>query len=136
VGYQAVFYRDPQGRMPVSVAIDRLGPTCQDSVDWQIGLLNELHDERPHLPFPHSSALKGKSFAGLRELRCHCGKRHHRIIYRRSGRFFILLHMILDKEGAIPEQDKSIAIRRWDDFKQRMDAKPTGTPRAMGSDAP
>ena len=38
MSYQAIYDRDRTGRMPVSDAIDRLGPVCQVSVDWQIGL--------------------------------------------------------------------------------------------------
>ena len=93
-------------------------------------------DARPHLGDPHSSALRGEKYRTFRELRCDCGKQHHRIIFRRSDRFFILLHMILNKEGEIPEQDKQIARERWDDFVARMDATPTAKPRAMGNDAP
>ncbi len=136
VSYQAIYYRDRAGRMPVSDAIDRLGPSCQDSVDWQISLLNDLSDKRPHLGDPHSSALKGARYRAFRELRCDCGKQHHRIIFRRSARFFILLHIILNKEGELSEQDKRIALDRWKDFIARMDAVPTAKPRAMGKDAP
>ena len=136
MSYQAVYYRDRGGRMPVSDTIDSLSPSCQDSVDWQISLLNDLSDARPHLGDPHSSALRGEKYRTFRELRCDCGKQHHRIIFRRSDRFFILLHMILNKEGEIPEQDKQIARERWDDFVARMDATPTAKPRAMGNDAP
>lgn len=84
---------------------------------------------------PHSSALKGEKYRAFRELRCDCGKQHHRIIFRRSDRFFILLHIILHKEGEIPEQDKRVALDRWNDFVARMDANPTARPRAMGNDA-
>jgi hypothetical protein len=136
VSYQAIYYRDRAGRMPVSDAIDRLGPNCQDSVDWQIGLLNDLSDARPHLGDPHSSGLKGERYRAFRELRCDCGKQHHRVIFRRSGRFFVLLHIILNKEGEIAEQDKKIALERWHDFIARMDAVPTAKPRPMGKDAP
>ena len=135
MAYQAIYYRDRNGGQPVSDVIDTLATSCQESVDWQISLLNDLSDERPHLPFPHSSALKGKRYRAFRELRCDCGKQHHRIIYRRSHRFLILLHMILDKAGEIAEQDKEIALQRWDDFTARMDANPTAKPRAMGQDA-
>lgn len=44
--------------------------------------------------------------------------------------------MILNKEGEILEQDKKIALDRWNDFIARMDAVPVAKPRAMGKDAP
>ncbi len=136
LSYQAVYYRDPQGHEPVNDTIRSLVAKCQDSVDDKISLLNMCDDKRPHLPFPHTSALRGTGYGELRELRCDCGKQHHRIIYGRSDRFLILLHMIPGKTGKIPEQDKRIALRRWGDFKARMDAEPTAKPRAMGADAP
>lgn len=136
MAYQAIYFRDRHGRTPVSETLDTLDPTCQESVDWQISLLNDLSDARPLLPYPHSSALKGDKYRAFRELRCHCGRQHHRIIYRRSGRFLILLHIVLHKEGEIPEQDKRIALDRWHDFVARMDARPRAKPRAMGKDAP
>ena len=52
MSYQAIYYRDRAGKTPVSDAIDRLGPSCQDSMDWQISLLNDLSDERPHWAIP------------------------------------------------------------------------------------
>ena len=135
--YQAVYYRDPRGAEPVNDAIDGLPPPHQESVDWTIGLLNELNDERPHLPFPYSSALKGKDYRAFRELRCDCGSTHHRIIFRRSRRLLVLLHMIVDKRtGEISEGDKKIAVDRWNDFVARMDSIPRGNPRAIGRDAP
>ena len=119
---------------PVSDYIDALDATCQDSVDWKIGLLNQLSDSNPELPFPHSSALKGPRYRAFRELRAHCGRTHHRILFRRSGRFIILLHA-LRKTGEVSEGDKAIALERWEDFTARMDAIPRADPRAMGHDA-
>lgn len=54
----------------------------------QVDRLNLLSDELPHLPFPHSSQVEGE----LRELRCHYGRTHYRVLYRRSDRLLILLH--------------------------------------------
>jgi hypothetical protein len=134
--YQAIYYCDPAGREPVNEAIDSLGAACQESVDWLVGLLNLTHDGNPTIPYPYSSALRGAKYRGLRELRADCGKTHHRIIYARSDRFWILLHMILNKTDEIPESDKAIGLARWLDFKARMDANPRANPRAMGHDAP
>jgi len=105
-------------------------------VDWMIGLLNALSDANPHLGYPHSSQIRGKDFREFRELRADCGRTHHRILFRRSGRLFILLHIVVNKRGELPAADKQIALDRWRDFVARMDAKPRGNPRAIGHDAP
>jgi hypothetical protein len=43
--------------------------------------LNMLRPNDAPLPFPWSSQLEGE----LRELRCHYGSEHDRVLYRRSG---------------------------------------------------
>jgi hypothetical protein len=136
VSYQAIYYRDSAGHEPVSEAIDTLDGACQDSIDHCIGLLNRLDDSNPELAFPYSSAIRTPKYRAFRELRPSCGRTHHRIIFRRSDDFFILLHVILNKTNDIPETDLEIASERWDDFKARMDAVPRKRPRAMGHDAP
>ena len=84
------------------------------------------------LPFPHSSQVRGP----LRELRCHYGPELYRVLYRRSGNLFVLLHMLRKDTGKIPGNDVAIAEQRWEDFKQRMDAPRRKPPRAAGHDAP
>ena len=102
------------------------------TIDLQIDRLNGLADNDPPLPFPHTSQIEGP----LRELRCHYGRAHYRILYRRSGNLFVLLHMIRKTTRAVPKADIEIAKERWDDFKARMDAKKRLPPRAAGDDAP
>lgn len=129
---QAVFYRDSDGAEPVSDFIDRLEEHVQVSIDAQIDRLNLLSDTVPRLPFPHSSQVEGE----LRELRCHHGRRLYRVLYRRSDRLIILLHIFAKRGEAIPESEKRIARERWDDFRRRMDTAPREPPRAAGHDAP
>lgn len=129
---QAVFYRSADGSEPVDEFIDRLEPRVQVVLDNQIDWLNHLTPFDPHLPFPHSSQVEGE----LRELRCHYGRQHYRILYSRSGSLFILLHAFRKTTGQIPEREKSIARQRWEDFRARMDAQPRVPPRAAGRDAP
>lgn len=129
---QAVFYRASDGSEPVDEFIDQLAIPAQVALDNQIDRLNQLTASSPHLPFPHSSQVEGE----LRELRCHYGKAHYRILYRRSRDLFILLHVFRKDTGKIPESEKRIARRRWDDFRARMDADPRTSPRPAGSDAP
>jgi phage-related protein len=136
VSYQAVFYRDALGRAPVNDFIATLDPRAQDSIDWMIDLLNGLTDENPELGYPYTSALKGTEYRAFRELRVHHGRRRYWIIFRRSGHLFVLLHMLEHKGDDIPKAAKDIAVARWEDFKQRMDAPLRRPPRAAGSDAP
>lgn len=129
---QAVYYRAPDGREPVNEYIDSLSPERQEEIDYTIGLLNRLRPDDPPLPFPFSSQVEGQ----LRELRCHYGRELYRILYRRSGNLFILLHILEKRTKQIPEADKQVARRRWDDFKARMDAMQRRPPRPAGHDAP
>ena len=142
---QAVFYRAPDGSQPVAEFLDREFPVepakkkphvsevqaaarKRVTIDLQIDRLNGLGDNDPPLPFPHTSQIDGP----LRELRCHYGRAH----YRRSGKLFVLLHLIRKTSRAVPRADIQIAKERWDDFKARMDAKKRVPPRAAGEDAP
>jgi class 3 adenylate cyclase len=70
-----------------------------------------------------------------RELRCHFGGDHYRILYRRSKNLFVLLHFLAKHSAAIPSADIRIAEARWDDFASRMNERPRRPPRAAGHDA-
>jgi phage-related protein len=91
-----------------------------------------LSPNDPPLPFPHRSQVENE----LRELRCHYGDRLFRVLYRRSGKLFVLLHIFEKRSKTISESDKLIALERWEDFKSRMDSRPRRPPRAAGHDAP
>jgi phage-related protein len=129
---QAVYYRDAGGTEPVSDFIDGLHPDRQVVLDNQIDRLNMLNNEMPHLPFPHSSQIDGE----LRELRAHYGRDLYRVLYRRSRRLVVLLHIFEKRTGVVPDAEITVAQRRWEDFRQRMDAEPRTPPRAAGHDAP
>jgi phage-related protein len=129
----AVFYRDDQGHEPVDEFIDRLRPVeAQVAIDHQIDRLNMLRTIDPPLAFPHSSQIEGE----LSELRCHYGRRLVRVLYRRSGNLFVLLHAFEKRSRLVSEEDKAVARARWGDFQARMDAQPRRPPRAAGHDAP
>ena len=130
--YQAVYYRDRAGREPVREFVEELDDSEQASLDNQIDRLNLLSDELPHLPFPHSSQVEGD----LRELRCHHGRNLYRVLYRRSDRLIVLLHIFAKRSAKVPEREVQLARERWLDFKARMDADPRVPPRAAGRDAP
>ena len=146
---QAVYYRTSDGSEPVAEFIDREFPveprkknpsarelkaaaTKRVTIDLQIDRLNGLANDAPPLPFPHTSQLDGP----LRELRCHYGRAHYRVLYRRSGNLLVLLHMIRKASEAVPPAEIEIAKERWKDFKDRMQAQPRKRPRAAGRDAP
>jgi phage-related protein len=146
---QAVFYRAADGSEPVAEFLEAqfpLEPRKKNSseselaaaakkrvtIDLQIDRLNELPDELPPLPFPHTSQVEG----ALRELRCHHGSRLYRILYRRSENLFVLLHALQKNSQKLPQADIEIAKKRWLDFKKRMDTEKRLPPRAAGGDAP
>ncbi len=129
---QVVYYRDPTGNEPVNQYIMERRIDHQLSIDAQVTLLNGLDPHDPPLVFPHSSQVSGQ----LREPRCHHGRTLYRILYRRSGNLFILLHIINKRDREIPQEDIAIAKARWQDFEERMNAYPRKPPRAAGHDAP
>lgn len=146
---QAIYYRAADGSEPVAEFLDLEFPleprkkkpntkeiqaaaTKRMTIDLQIDRLNGLANDEPPLPFPHTSQIEGP----LRELRCHFGRAHYRILYRRSANLFILLHMIRKTSKAVPRAEIEIAKQRWQDFKKRMEARPRKPPRAAGEDAP
>lgn len=130
---QAVYYRDRRGHEPVNAFIDALRPAAaQSAIDNKCDLLNGLPPGAPPLAFPHSSQIDG----GLRELRCHYGRRLFRVLYQRSGNVFVLLHIIEKYRGAILQADIELAKTRLADFRARMGASPRVPPRAAGHDAP
>jgi len=116
----------------VNDLIDRLDPKRQVVLDNQIDRLNMLMPANPHLPFPHSSQVRGE----LRELRCHYGRELYRVLYRRSQNLAVLLHMFRKDTGTTPESEIRVAEERWADFRARMDALKRKPPRAAGHDAP
>ncbi len=129
---QAVYFRDADGAEPVLEFIAGLDAKRRAALLRQLDRLNDLSDAMPHLPFPHSSQVEGE----LRELRCHMGSEHYRVLYRRSERLIVLLHAFRKTTGKLPSAEIKIAQKRWEDFKARMDAQPRRPPRAAGHDAP
>jgi len=129
---RALYFRAADGSEPVYDFIAGLDAKPRAALKRQIDRLNGLSDAVPHLPFPHSSQVEGE----LRELRCHMGSDHYRVLYRRSKRLIVLLHIFPKKTGKLPQAEIKIAQERWEDFKARMDANPRKPPRAAGRDAP
>jgi phage-related protein len=130
--FQAVYYRAADGSQPVREFLQSLEQKRRVSLLNQIARLNLLSDQVPHLPFPHSSQVDGE----LRELRCHFGAEHYRVLYRRSDGLFVLLNAFRKTTGRLPTSEVQTATMRWQDFQARMNTKPRRPPRAAGHDAP
>lgn len=130
--FQAVYYRAPDGSEPVRRFLARLPAKRRAAIANQVDRFNELDERMPHLPFPHSSQIDGE----LRELRCHYGSDHYRVLYRRSGSLIVLLHMFAKRTAKVPTREIEVANQRFEDFKARMNAPKRRPPRAAGHDAP
>ncbi len=128
----AKFYRDVDGSEPVDEFIENLQVAHQLAIDRQIDRINSLDEANPHLAYPYSSQIEGE----LRELRCHYGNTHYRILYRRSQQFVVLLHIFRKNSGPVDEAEKRIARERWDQFRVRIDAAPRQRPSPVGKKAP
>lgn len=129
---QAVYYRAADGSEPVRELIDGLDVKRRVVLLNQLARLNDLSDAQPHLPFPYSSQVDGE----LREMRCHVGSELYRVLYRRSARLIVLLHVFRKKTGKLPPGEIQTAQDRWADFRARMEARPRRPPRPAGHDAP
>ena len=129
MGWPVVYYRARDGSEPVNESIDALPGKVQVAIDNQIERLGLFG---PDLGFPYTSQIDGE----LRELRCHFGDDHYRILYQRSRNLFVLLHFVDKRTRAIPAGAIDIAQRRWADFQARMAERPRKPPRAAGRDAP
>ncbi|MGC2374033.1 MAG: type II toxin-antitoxin system RelE/ParE family toxin [Solirubrobacteraceae bacterium] len=130
--FQAVYYRASDGSEPVRELLQSLDKKHRVSLRNQIARLNLLSDDVPHLPFPHSSQVDGE----LRELRCHFGAEHYRVLYRRSEGLLVLLHAFRKTTGKLSTSEVHTAKMRSQDFQTRMNARPRRPPRAAGHDAP
>lgn len=129
MAWPVVCYRAADRSEPVNDAIDVLAVKVQVAIDNQIERLGLFG---PDLGFPYTSQIEGE----LRELRCHFGGDHYRILYQRSKNLFVLLHFLAKHSAAIPAADIRVAKARWDDFASRMNDRPRRPPRAAGHDAP
>ncbi len=129
MSWPVVYYRAVDHSEPVSDLIDRLPARVQVVIDNQIERLGVFGLD---LGFPYTSQIEGE----LRELRCHYGGDHYRILYRRSRNLFVLLHFLAKHSGPVPAADIGVAKARWDDFATRMNERPRKPPRAAGHDAP
>ena len=112
----AAFYRTASGTEPVREFLERLPPRHRDALRRQIHHACLILDATGFDPaFPRTSHVRGP----IRELRCHFGRTLYRILYGRSGRLLILLHVFEKRRRTIAPADIDCAIARWLDFEQR-----------------
>ena len=133
---QAIYYRDKAGKEPVNAFLDALAATNPRAAakidDYVEEYLNDKDASAPPPEHPISSQVDGE----LRELRVRFAKTRYRILYRRSGLLVVLLHIFEKDTNRLTARDRELAVKRFEDFKARMDAEPRRRPRAAGRDAP
>ena len=133
---QAIYYRDKAGKEPVNAFLEDLAttnPRATVKIDDHVEeYLNDRDASAPPPEHPISSQVDGE----LRELRVRFAKTRYRILSRRSGLLVVLLHIFEKDTDKLPARDRELAVKRFEDFKARMDAEPRRRPRAAGHDAP
>lgn len=123
------YYRAADGSQPADEFIDVQPAQAWAMIDNYLGRLALFG---PSLPFPSSSQVEGE----LRELRPDRGRTHYRLLYRRSGDMFIILHAFIKPGDRINHAEIDTANGRWKDFRDRMDADHRRPPSAIGRTAP
>jgi phage-related protein len=68
----------------------------------------ELSEQGPAMRRPHADSLRD----GIRELRIRTGRVHYRILYFFNGQQIVVLSHGITKEGAVPDREIELAIRR------------------------
>lgn len=129
---QAIYYRGSDGSEPVREYRNSLADTPRAALDFHISLLSGKSEGAPPPNFPTTSQVRGP----LRELRCASGGQQHRVLYRRSRNFIVLLHAFRKNTPALDDADIRLAEERFEDFQRRIDAVPRVPPRPLGQDAP
>jgi len=108
------FFREVDGSSPVEAFLETLSDAEFGKVAQVLELLKTYG---PTLPFPWSSQVRGK----LRELRCHFGRKHIRILYYSDpGRLFILLHGLIKSTPALPRAAIALAEERMRRHEKRQ----------------
>jgi len=107
-GMQVVFFRGAGRIQPVQRFLEELEPAeRRAATDNQVDRLSALSTDDPPLPAPWDEQVEVE----LRALRIRVGRDVFRVIYRRSGTLFILLHAFGERFPVIPEDEVRIARR-------------------------
>lgn len=107
------YYRDSQGKQPVSDFIHSLSVEAQAKVYRTMELLKEYG---VLLKEPYTKQIRGK----IRELRITDNRGAVRILYFTvTGKRLILLHGFIKKTDKTPEREIETAEKRMNDFMER-----------------
>src|SRR5205823_7187368 len=107
-GMQVVFFRGAGRIQPVQRFLEELEPAeRRAAADNQVDRLSALSTDDPPLPAPWDEQVE----AELRALRIRVGREVFRVIYRRAGNLFILLHAFEVRLPLIPEDEVRVARR-------------------------
>jgi phage-related protein/DNA-binding XRE family transcriptional regulator len=107
-GMQVVFFRGAGRLQPVQRFLEELEPPeRRAAAEYQVDRLASLSTDDPPLPAPWDEQVESE----LRALRVRVGRDVFRILYRRAGNLFILLHAFQERGGVIPEDDVRVARR-------------------------
>jgi ribosome-binding protein aMBF1 (putative translation factor) len=106
---QVVFFRGAGRLQPVQQFLEELErPEHRAAAEYQVDRLEGLSADDPPLPAPWDEQVE----AELRALRVRIAGYGFRVLYRRSGNLFILLHAFFEEHAAaIAENEMQIARR-------------------------
>jgi hypothetical protein len=92
----------------------------QESVDVSVRLLESMG---PHLPYPHSSGVKGSHHSHMRELRIQHAGRPYRVLYAFDPRRAAILLIGGDKTGDDRWYDVNVPLadRLYDEHMKELE---------------
>ena len=114
---------------------DGLSEREQDSVAASVRLLEE---KGPHLPFPHSSSVRGSRYSHLRELRVQHEGRPYRVLYAFDPRRIAILLIGGDKTGDGRWYQRFIPVAEtlYDEHLEEIEAELQGVRPSTQEGAP
>jgi len=114
------FYEDAHGDAPVEVFLNGLPKKHRAKL---LGLIANLKEHGPILPFPYSSQVDGR----LRELRTRFGKTRLRILYfADANQKFILLHGVVKDTEKLERSDMDAALNHMAGHNRKLVRKAQG----------
>ena len=117
--FDIVFYKKPNGRIPVQEFLYSLDPKLRAKAFRDIELLHTMGNE---LTEPYIKHIKGKENKGLYELRIKFSNDIARIFYfTYYHNKYVLLHGFIKKTMETPKKEIDRARKYMEDYKRRSD---------------